>query len=331
MRESMMNMNPVKEKYLDIFRHEWEMYKTSGHENAQEKGRFTSDGNFDLSIMAGEIRLFADVGRILVGLLYKEWGEKYWIIVPVSPFTVPATEQEILIGKRVYQIWNTFTASIEVVEKSWRVDTLSPLDLKDLEMALLHVMVGDPLRDDLEVCMGPKIISTNDVRLDYEREFVMQANVDTQLAKGKPIHPVFKYPLFPIEFLRSRMKKLRGRGVIPEDRLAAASNDADSQVFMWRVENSFEDEIVKCSLLTEFRALYPGADPYKLVFAISGDPTASFLKATGRVAVEARDRKSCELVGTGFYDPGTKEITIETVPVNQAIEKLNDMILVTKG
>ena len=47
--------------------------------------------------------------------------------------------------------------------------------------------------------------------------------------------------------------------------------------------------------------------------------------------MEARDRKSCELVGTGFYDPGTKEITIETVPVNQAIEKLNDMILVTKG
>lgn len=317
----MTNMNPVKEKYLDIFRHEWEMYKTSGHENVQGKGRFTSDGNFDLSVVAGEIRLFADVGRILVGLLYREWGEKSWIIVPVSPFTVPATEQEILIGKRVYQMWNTFTASTDFVERSWRVDTLSPFDLKDLEMALLHVMVGDSLRDDLEVCMGSKIISTNDVRLDYEREFVMQANVENQFVKGKSV-----YPLFPIEFLRSRMKS-----VIPEDRLAAASNDTDSQVFMWRVENSFEDEIVKCSLLTEFRALYPGADPYKLVFTISGDPTASFLKATGRVAVEARDRKSCELVGTGFYDPGTKEITIETVPVNQAIEKLNDMILVTKG
>lgn len=319
-------MNPVKEKYLDIFLHEWEMYKTSGHENVQGKGRFTSDGNFDLSVVAGEIRLFADVGRILVGLLYREWGEKSWIIVPVSPFTVPATEQEILIGKRVYQMWNTFTASTDFVERSWRVDTLSSFDLKDLEMALLHVMVGDSLRDDLEVCMGSKIISTNDVRLDYEREFVMQANVENQFVKGKSV-----YPLFSIEFLRSRIKKLRGRGVIPEDRLAAASNDTDSQVFMWRVENSFEDEIVKCSLLTEFRALYPGADPYKLVFTISGDPTASFLKATGRVAVEARDRKSCELVGTGFYDPGTKEITIETVPVNQAIEKLNDMILVTKG
>lgn len=324
-------MNPVKEKYLDIFRHEWEMYRTSGHENVQGKDRFSSDGNFDLPVLAGEIRLFADVGRILVGLLYKEWGEKSWIIVPVSSFTVPATEQEILIGKRVYQIWNTFTASADFVERSWRVDTLSPLDLKDLEMALLHVMVGDSLRDDLEVCMGPKIISTNDVRLDYEREFVMQANVDTQLAKGSSAYPVFKYPLLQSEFLRSRMKKLRDRGIIPEDRLAAASSDADSQVFMWRVENSFEDEILKCSLLTEFRALYPGADPYKLVFAISGDPTVSFLKATGRVAVEARDRKSCELVGTGFYDPETREITIETVPVNQTIEKLSDMILITKG
>ena len=328
-------MNPVKEKYLDIFRHEWEMYRTSGHENVQGKNRFSSDGNFDLPVLAGEIRLFADVGRILVGLLYREWGEKSWIIVPVSPFTVPATEQEILIGRRVYQIWNTFTASTGFAERSWRVDTLSPLDLKDLEMALLHVMVGDPLRDDLEVCMGPKIISTTDVRLDYERVFVMQANADAQSAAGEPVHPVFKYPLFQTEFLRSRMEKLCDRGIIPENRLAAASNDADSQVFMWRVENSFEDEIrdkmVECSLLTEFRALYPGADPYKLVFTISGDSTASFLKATGRVAVEARDRKSCELVGTGFYDPGTKEITIETVPVDQTIEKLHDLILITKG
>ncbi len=170
-------MQNAREGFLGIFLEEWKMFMDGAAKDvvAAEERR---DGNFDIPVKAGELRIFADCDRPLTGLLYKQVDDS-WIVVPVSEFSVPATEQEILIGKRVYQLWNSFTASSTFVGRSWVVDDIPTSDMKDLNAALLHVMVGDPISEDLTNCTGLPITLLEDPRLEYERKFV--ANVSEKV------------------------------------------------------------------------------------------------------------------------------------------------------
>ena len=98
--------------------------------------------------------------RPFVALLAEDRGAAGWLVVPVSPFTVPASPRERLAGERVFQLWNACTASRRFVERSWRVDALAEADVADLAAAAAKASPG-------RVSDGENAVA------QYEREFLV--------------------------------------------------------------------------------------------------------------------------------------------------------------
>ena len=167
----MMNENIDRNRFLSVFRREWEMYQTREAEPARTLSgtRDLSSATFDQPVAGGELRVFADFPTPVTGVLVGV-SAKGWRVVPVSPFTVPASDHEILIGARVYQLWNACDLPVETASRSWTVDTVPPEDLADLKTAL-NATPGEHLPADLAACTGLPIESADDPRHAYERTF----------------------------------------------------------------------------------------------------------------------------------------------------------------
>ncbi len=313
-----MSESIMRKQFLDVFLKEWGLrVGDEGATLAAERNH--GNGDFDAPLNAGELRLFAQADNDLVGLLYKRLDDG-WIVMPTSEFTVPATEQEILIGKRVYQLWNSFTASDEFAGQSWLVDTIPESDMKDLCEALLHVMVGDPIRADLNECMGLPVTSIEDPRLEYERTFatgLMFQSIQTEEIERVKIGVLD----LPMDFFKR---------IVAEDipyRLSAAT-DSDSS-FMLILDGNSEADIrrtcVECDLVTTFRSINPDDDPYVYVFK----PKSEIKGIRGDILVQARNRDTLEIVGNGVLEANSGEIVIKTTgKVKTSIDKPEQLVLV---
>lgn len=314
-----MNERPtMKDQFLTAFLKEWEIYNGDRNGETSNSEPLTT-GEFDLPLKAGELRLFGESERPLVGLLYKK-VESGWIVLPTSCFSVPATEQEIIIGNRVYQLWNLFSASDKFAEKSWLVDTVSDADRKDLCEALLHVMVGDPMREDLQNCTGLPIRSIEDPRLDYERAYATGLMFQSIQDEESDRVEVGVLDL-PLDFFKRMVAE-----EVPY-RLAAAT-DSDSS-FMLLLDGNSEADIrkrcVECNLVTTFRSINPDDDPYSYVFK----PKSEIKGIQSNIAVQARNRDTLEVVGEGVLEAASGEIVIKTTGnVKTAIEKPEQLVLV---
>ena len=167
----MSNETTNKERFLSVFRREWEMYHTreaATPRASTDKASGTSSA-FDPSPTSGELRIFADLPEPMTALLLGV-SDGGWRVLPLSPFTVPASDREILVGTRVYQLWNACDLSFKTVSHSWIVEKLPPDDVADVKSAL-RVMRGEKIADDLASCMGLPITASDDPRRDYERAF----------------------------------------------------------------------------------------------------------------------------------------------------------------
>ena len=107
------------------FEQEWNLYKADGKRPSFTGEAPRGDAEFDAPVKVGEIRVFADMARPFVALVAEDRGNAGFFIIPVSPFTVPASPRELLEGERVYQLWNACTASRRFVERSWLVEEVS--------------------------------------------------------------------------------------------------------------------------------------------------------------------------------------------------------------
>ena len=85
--------------------------------------------SFDPEVKVGQIRVFADAKEPLVALILESRGLAGFRIVPVSPYRVPANDREIVVGERVFQLWNVCTLPRGFVERSWIADTLAAEDV----------------------------------------------------------------------------------------------------------------------------------------------------------------------------------------------------------
>ena len=104
--------------------------------------------SFDPEVKAGQIRIFADAKEPLTALILEPRGLAGWRIVPVSPYRVPANERELVLGERVFQLWNVCTMAKGFVERSWVADTLSAADVGQIrevvaEKGSLPVKLGE--------------------------------------------------------------------------------------------------------------------------------------------------------------------------------------------
>lgn len=143
-----------------VFEKEWELYRKDGTRPAlRGTAKKASALKFDAPVMVGEIRIFADMNRPFVALVLENRGKIGYRLIPVSPFTVPASSRELLVGERVFQLWNACTAAKSFVERSWTVETLDAADLADLTAALGKMVSG--------------ALSTDELVRAYEREFLV--------------------------------------------------------------------------------------------------------------------------------------------------------------
>ena len=324
-----MNNKQTRQKFLDVFREEWKMF-VKDHPASGTSGQVLPPhgANFDLPVKAGEVRLFADYSRPFVGLAYKKWGGNDWIVVPVSDFSVPATEAEILIGKRVYQLWNSFTMNDEFVSRSWLVELIPMEDHRDIGEALVCSMTERALREDLRACTGLPIRALSDERLDYERQFGVRLDF-AQVAAGQALD--FKGD----SFWRDYFKK---PNVLPAYALAAATaalEECSPLLVLEGVPNTQKDFKRTCfdfDLITGFQSIQPGGEPYTLVFAVKEKDRGPFLGLMRDVAepeILARNRDTGELIGHGSLDQKTGEIAIlTTADVKAPVEAVGEIVLI---
>lgn len=139
------------------FEQEWNLYKAGGKRPSFVGEAPRGDAEFDSPVKVGEIRIFADMTRPFVALVAEERGVAGWLLVPVSPFTVPASPREALEGERVYQLWNACTAARSFVARSWRVGEID----------------ADVLAELRGRCAARGEFAADGIVAEYEREFLV--------------------------------------------------------------------------------------------------------------------------------------------------------------
>ncbi len=144
------------------FEQEWNLYKAGGERPSFAGEAPRGDAEFDSPVKVGEIRVFADMSRPFVALVAEERGVAGWLIIPVSPFTVPASSREALEGERVYQLWNVCTASRGFVARSWRVEEVSSGALLSLNETIKQSKQSNNLS-----------LAADGIVAEYEREFLV--------------------------------------------------------------------------------------------------------------------------------------------------------------
>ena len=139
------------------FEQEWNLYKADGKRPSFAGEAPRGDAEFDSPVNVGEIRIFADMARPFVALVAQDRGNAGFFIVPVSPFTVPASSRELLEGERVYQLWNACTAARSFVERSWLVEAVD----------------ADTLAEVRGKCAARTELAADGAVAEYEREFLV--------------------------------------------------------------------------------------------------------------------------------------------------------------
>ena len=173
----------------EVFEQEWKLYKGrgereevrgEGEEIRGERGEVRGErGDEWLDVKIGEFRIFADMDKPLVALVTEGRGAAGYQIVPVSPFSVPASEREMLVGDRVLQLWNACIAAKALVERSWVVDVATSEDIAEIRRKIPAAMPG-------------RLTAGDSAQSQYEREFLVAGGAFQPLAKSRA---VAKFPM----------------------------------------------------------------------------------------------------------------------------------------
>ena len=142
------------------FLNEWQLYRRGAQLPPIVGLKPKTDSEFDAGVAVGEIRIFADTNRPLVALVIEDRRLSGWRIVPVSPFCAPASARELMVGERVFQLWNATVVSRRFASRSWRVDAISDSDLAEIRGAIAAANPG-------------RVTAGDGVQAKYEREFLV--------------------------------------------------------------------------------------------------------------------------------------------------------------
>ncbi len=135
---------------------------------------------FDRDVCAGDIRLLRmsdtpDPCRFLyVAVLYVR-DNFTSVVVPFSPYSVPACKDEWLTGLtveplRVLQFWNAQPIATKDLAQSWRTGHLTESQLEQARRLYKHAIDGSWPQGALREQTGLAILNPEDERLAYQRE-----------------------------------------------------------------------------------------------------------------------------------------------------------------
>ncbi len=142
------------------FLNEWQIYRRGAMRQPLVGLDSVTDSAFDADVVPGEIRIFADTTSPLVALVVEDRRLSGWRVVPVSPFCAPASDRELMMGERVFQLWNATVVSRRFASRSWIVDAIGAGDLAAVRGAIAAAKPG-------------RVTAGDGVQAKYEREFLV--------------------------------------------------------------------------------------------------------------------------------------------------------------
>ena len=142
------------------FLNQWQLYRRGAQRPPLVGLESATESAFDADVAVGEIRIFSDTNRPLVALVVEDRKLSGWRIVPVSPFCAPASSRELMVGERVFQLWNATVVSRRFAARGWRVDALADVDLAEVRAAIPAARPG-------------WLTAGEGVQAKYEREFLV--------------------------------------------------------------------------------------------------------------------------------------------------------------
>lgn len=283
-----------------IFMHEFNAYLADHPEDeVGERLPIRVDKKFSDNVMPGEIRLFADVYPPRSGLFYKHFPNGEWLVIPLSEpsFTVPASNQEALIGSIVYQFWNEIRLSNFQARRSYLERKITDDEIKVVRAVLLHLHLGVPMPANLPVAFGEAITQKNDKRRPYFTRFRLTQD-DFSLNLIWHVHDI---PKKVVDCLPVAL---------------AAADGSDSPVFIvCRKGDSvkrggFCNDYGTCRLAFPFTSFGAGLQPKILKFREIGNLPDDWNIRDGAF-VSIHERTTRKQIGSGRIDLTKSEIIID--------------------
>lgn len=191
-------------------------------------------------LQVGEIRilsseLIANPDIVPYFAVIGPWEGDFWLIMPFSRFSVPASAGEIATGLdfsplRVLQVWNARTAQASLLTKSWSLNESLPENIRQAgEDLFRHLLGGRPLPEDFALQRGPALHNPLDIRHNYLAEasaqFAVLTNMVAQLEQWRSQLASVR------EACGSRMAGARAGSLIE---LAAAAAEKD-RMLTWQL------------------------------------------------------------------------------------------------
>ena len=258
-----------------------------------------ADKRFPDNVRSGEIRLFADVYPPRSGLFYKRLPDGDWLVIPLSEmsFTVPASNQEALVGDKVYQFWNELRLPDFYARRSYLEGRLSEEESKAVGAVLRHLRLGEDMPKGMSVAFGEPITNVRDKRRLYFKKFLLTKDDFT-------VYLIWRIPPIPKEVEEAIPMPL------------AAADGSDSPVFVVcrkgdpMKHGAFSDDYRTCRLAMPFSSFGAGQKPKVLKFKeienIPGDWNVSDV-----AFVSIHERTTRKQIGSGHFDIAKREIIID--------------------
>ena len=283
----------------EVFEKEWALHKGGvGHLTgfdgfwSEAGSRQAAGGNFDGDVKVGEYRIFADMNKPFVALIVEDCGLSGWRIVPVSPFTVPASPREMLVGERVLQLWNACVASRKFAERSWRVDGVSQEDLADVVEELGKTVAG-------------RIVAGEGAVAEYERAFLVSGgNFAPLVEKAQARRPVGIWRRYGAWSIAAMLMICFGATwMLYQEQLKsheALRLENIRRVKAGEAEVRAHGNQYQCEMpADETECAESAAEPQidiKMDFATPSPAVVSCSKPAGRASLERRERECCKSV-----------------------------------
>ena len=292
-----------------IFMQELKAYLADHAEHSvAEKLPIRIDKRFPGNVQPGEIRLFADVYPPRSGLFHKRLPDGDWLVIPLSEpsFTVPASNQEALIGDKIYQFWNELRLPDFNAKRSYLEGRITEEDSKIVGMVLRHLHLGDTMPPGLPVAFGEPITRKNDKRVVYFKKFLLSETDFT-------LNLIWRIPDIPKKVIDE----------LPERK--AAADGTDSPVFVVcrkgdpDKQGMYSDDYGECRLALPFSSFGAGLKPKKLKFKEVGDFPENWNVVDGAF-VSIHERATRKQIGSGHLDLAKQEILIDDFTGLEALD-----------
>lgn len=192
--------------------------------------RTAASSPFSGPLLAGEIRILSsqlidNPDMVPYFAVISPWEDDFWLIMPFSRFSVPATAGEIATGMqfsplRVLQVWNARTAQACLLAKSWSLNETLPENIRQASDDLFrHLLGGRALPTGFAPQRGPALRNPLDIRHNY-------------LAEESAQFAVLTNRVAQLEQWRSQLIVVREKASAL--RLAAAEPEAD-RILTWQL------------------------------------------------------------------------------------------------